>query len=234
MTSVLSIGIRFGVVCVALFVAAGCGQSDDPPPETGSTQGSAQPDAADDSQDPVQEDGAPQISGNPPGAIVVENEYSFTPSAVDPDGDTLEFSVSNAPEWASFDPASGTLAGTPGAQDVGVSEGIEISVSDGANLVSLAVFSIEVLQMADGQAMLQWVAPVESADGSPLTDLAGYRIYYGRASGDYAQTVEVNSPGVSSYLVENLSSGPWYFAVAAYDRSDRESEMSNEAATLIE
>lgn len=226
--------IRCGLVYAACLFVAGCGQSDDPATARGATQDPPEQSSGDDAADTPVDDGMPQISGTPPATVVVDGTYSFTPTAMDADGDPLEFSVVDAPGWAEFDPASGALTGVPGPEDVGTSAGIEISVSDGANVASLAPFSIEVLQMADGQAMLQWDAPVENADDSPLTDLAGYRVYYGRASGDYDQIAEVENPGVSRYLVENLAPGPWYFAVAALDASDRESELSNEATALIE
>ena len=50
----------------------------------------------------------------------------------DPDGKALTFSITNAPAWASFDTATGRLSGTPGAEHVGATSGIVISVSDGS------------------------------------------------------------------------------------------------------
>ena len=87
---------------------------------------------------------APVISGEPRTAVTQGNAYSFTPTAVDADGDTLTFSIENAPDWSAFDTATGTLSGTPGEGDVGTSEGIVISVSDGTDSSSLPAFSIEV------------------------------------------------------------------------------------------
>src|SRR5687767_6502029 len=45
-----------------------------------------------------------------------------------------------------------------------------------------------------GTAALAWVAPTQNADGSPLSDLAGYRILYGTTPGDYTKTVTISSP----------------------------------------
>ena len=87
---------------------------------------------------------APEIGGEPRTAVTQGNAYSFTPTAVDADGDTLTFSIENSPAWAAFDAATGTLSGTPGEGDVGSTGGIVISVTDGTDSASLAAFGIEV------------------------------------------------------------------------------------------
>jgi hypothetical protein len=85
---------------------------------------------------------APQISGTPTTSINANSSYSFTPNASDPDGDSLTFSISGQPLWASFDTSTGQLSGTPNDAHVGVYSNIVISVSDGQETVSLASFSI--------------------------------------------------------------------------------------------
>src|SRR5215475_12126242 len=47
----------------------------------------------------------PTISGTPPGSVLQNTAYSFQPSASDPNGDKLTFSISGKPAWASFDTA---------------------------------------------------------------------------------------------------------------------------------
>lgn len=89
---------------------------------------------------------APSISGNPDTSVASGELYNFTPSASDADGDDLLFSIVNRPSWASFNPNSGRLRGTPGTDDVGVFSEIEIRVSDGVNdKIALPKFSIEVV-----------------------------------------------------------------------------------------
>ncbi|MFP4454153.1 MAG: tandem-95 repeat protein, partial [Desulfobacterales bacterium] len=93
----------------------------------------------------------PIITGIPETSIYQDEDYSFTPTAHDPDpGDQLSFSITNKPDWAQFDPESGTLSGTPGNEHVGVSEDIVITVTDadGAS-ASLAPFDIEVINVND-------------------------------------------------------------------------------------
>jgi hypothetical protein len=64
-----------------------------------------------------------------------------------------------------------------------------------------------------------------------LTDLGGYKVYYGTSSGNY--TVLKNVGNVTTYKVGNLSSGLYYFAVTAYDTSGNESDYSNEVSKTI-
>lgn len=89
---------------------------------------------------------APVISGTPATSVKVGAAYSFTPSASDADAnDSLTFSISNKPGWASFSASNGSLSGTPAQTDAGTTSNIVISVSDGKTSVSLPAFSIEVL-----------------------------------------------------------------------------------------
>ncbi|MDD1779901.1 Ig-like domain-containing protein [Enterovibrio sp. ZSDZ35] len=102
----------------------------------------------------------PVISGTPATRVQQDAMYRFVPIASDIDVvDTLSFSISQLPSWATFDLKTGALSGTPTNEDVGVTEGIVISVSDGIETVALPMFSITVENVND--------APVIS--GSPAT-----------------------------------------------------------------
>ena len=176
---------------------------------------------------------APVISGSPVTAILAGESYSFQPTADDADGDSLTFSAENIPAWASFDSRSGRLSGTPTAAEVGVYEQITISVSDGSATASLAQFSLTVAASGTGTASLNWVPPTTNSDGSVLVDLAGYRILYGRSSNNLNHSVAIENPSISTYLVENLTSGPWYFAVVAVNAAGFSSPLSNVASKTI-
>lgn len=165
----------------------------------------------------------PVISGQPPTAVRVGEPYSFQPSASDPNGDVLSFAATNLPPWASLDEGTGRLTGTPDAVDQGSHESISISVSDGRASASLGPFSIAVTQTATGAVTLSWLPPTQNADGTPLMDLAGYRIQYGRDAEDLRQSVSIVNPSVNTYLVEQLSAGTWYFAVFAVRNNSIES-----------
>jgi hypothetical protein len=86
-----------------------------------------------------------EISGAPSGSVTAGQAYSFAPSATDSQGRTLVFAISNRPAWASFNAATGQLAGTPAATSVGSYANIVISASDGEQSASLPAFTVQVL-----------------------------------------------------------------------------------------
>jgi len=97
---------------------------------------------------PAEVDVPPTITGTPAITAAVGQSYSFTPVANDENDDTLVFSIANKPAWATFSTSSGQLIGTPGAGDVGTTNGIVISVSDGTTSASLSAFNLQVVQTA--------------------------------------------------------------------------------------
>lgn len=78
---------------------------------------------------------------------------------------------------------------------------------------------------------LTWDPPTTNADGTPLIDLAGYKIYYGISSGNFTIVIDVGN--VTTYKIENLNHDTYYFAVTAYDNSGNESGYSNEVSKTI-
>jgi hypothetical protein len=175
----------------------------------------------------------PVISGTPTTSVMQGSTYSFQPTASDPDGNPLTYSITNAPSWATFSTATGRLQGTPAAANVGTYSNIVIRVSDGSATASLPVFSINVVAAAGGSATLSWIPPTTNTDGSPLTNLAGYRVRWGPAAGNYTNFAAINNPGLSSYVVENLVSGTYYFVVSAVNSVGVESQFSNVASKTI-
>jgi hypothetical protein len=179
---------------------------------------------------------APTISGTPATTGTAGTLYAFTPNASDTDGDAISFSIQNKPSWATFSIATGSLSGAPSTADVGTYSNIVISVSDGNTTASLAPFAITVSQPAtstSGTATLSWTAPTTNTDGSALTDLAGYHIYYGTSPSTMTTVIDVANPGTMSYTISSLSSATWYFAVNAYTTSGLESTLSNTASKSI-
>ena len=176
---------------------------------------------------------APTISGTPATSVRQDSDYRFTPWAADANGDRLTFDIVNRPHWAAFDTTTGVLSGRPGAADVGTYWNIEIWVTDGQAWAQLAPFSIAVEAYSLGSATLTWVPPTENVDGSPLLNLAGYQLYWGNSSGNYTNKVAIWNPGVTSYVIENLSSGTHYFAATAVSQSGAESPVSDEALKIV-
>ena len=162
----------------------------------------------------------PTISGTPPTSVRTGVAYAFTPTARDPEGRTLTFSITNRPAWAAFSTTTGRLSGTPSSAQTGTFSNIRISVSDGTSTVSLPAFAIVVSSTSTtGSATLSWTPPTRNTNGTTLTNLAGYRILYGTSPTSLTRTVQVANAGLSRYVVENLASGRWYFSVRAYTTS---------------
>ena len=176
----------------------------------------------------------PTISGTPALSVIRDQSYEFTPSASDPDGDPLTFSIVNQPEWASFDEDTGTLAGTPAETHIGTTAGVTITVSDGELSASLAAFDIEVVQLPLGSATVFWDIPTTNADGSPLNDLAGFEVHYGATSQSYTEIMPVDDSAASSAQIDELSPGLYFFAVLAVDTSGNKSALSVEVSKDIQ
>jgi hypothetical protein len=176
---------------------------------------------------------APTITGTPPTAVVEGQAYSFVPVASDPDGDPLTFSIANRPSWATFSTSTGALSGTPAVGTVGTYSGIRISVTDGTDSASLAEFAIQVQQAATGTATVSWTPPTARTDGTPLTDLAGYKVHYGTTLGSYPNVIVIDNAGVTTYVVENLAPATYYFVTTAFDTTGAESDYSNVASKTI-
>lgn len=83
-----------------------------------------------------------------------------------------------------------------------------------------------------GSATLTWTPPTLNDDGTALTDLSGYNVYYGTKSGHYTHTIDVGN--VTTHKVTGLPAGAtYYFAVTAYNASRVESAFSTEAHKKI-
>ena len=173
----------------------------------------------------------PTISGTPATSATAGSPYAFQPSAHDPYGAPLSFSVKNKPAWASFSIATGSLYGAPTSAQAGSYANIEISVSNGKYAAALPAFSITVengaASTSNGSATLSWTAPTENSDGTALTDLAGVRIYYGTSATDLSDIAEVSGTDETSYTIRNLAAGTWYFAATAYTIAGRQSVPSS-------
>lgn len=178
--------------------------------------------------------GAPQIKGLPVTSIKANQTYTFKPTASDPDGDAITFTVQNKPAWATFDAASGRLSGTPSSSYTGRFPGIRIVASDGKSTTELPAFDITVVATAtNGSATLAWQPPTENVDGTPLTNLAGYVIRYGTSLTTLTQEVRIANPGITTSVVENLAPATWYFTVSAFTTTGVESSASDPASKNI-
>ena len=207
-----------GLLCASLLLTA-CGGSE--VASSGSTPAANAPVTASETKVSLQ--------GTPPASAVVGSSYTFQPTA-SVSGTGVTFNIQGQPGWMNFNPTTGAVSGTPVAGDEGQTAGITITVSDGGSSASIGPFTVSVqppVVAAPGSAALSWTAPTSNEDGSPITGLAGYHVYYGTDPGNFGSTVDVAGAASTVYTVTNLAAGTYYFAVAAYDSNGVESPMSN-------
>ena len=82
-----------------------------------------------------------------------------------------------------------------------------------------------------GSATLAWSPPTTNVDGTPLNDLAGFKVYYGTTPGAYTSIVV---GAVTTYNLVGLTKGQtYYFTVTAYDTSGYESDYAAVVSKLI-
>jgi hypothetical protein len=227
-----SAGLGFFVAAVALSGASltGCGGSQAATPTTSTSSAATG----------TINRAAPVISGVPATTAVVGQAYSFQPQVTNTASMAVKFSIAHPPAWAKFDTATGQLSGTPATHQIGKYSGIAISLLAGTTSVALPAFTITVAaansappSTAPSAVTLSWDAPTENADGSALMDLRGYKLHYGASSRTYSDIIQVSNPGLTTYVVQNLPAGQYYFAITAYNSAGKESALSPEVATQV-
>jgi hypothetical protein len=214
---------KAGCLIVLALLTAACGGGGD-----GETAQSNSPPAP----GPGGGNAPPTIQGQPGTAVAAGQAYNFSPTASDSNGDPLTFAAANLPSWASLNKSTGAVTGTPDNSDVGTYSGITITVSDGKATATLAAFAITVTDIATGTATVSWTPPTQNTDGSALT-LGSYVILYGRTATVLDRSITVTNPSMTRYVVDNLSSGTWYFAVSAVSAGGSTSSASNLATKTI-
>lgn len=202
----------------ALVVLAGCGGGGDSEKTSAPATGN---------------NSSPTIQGSPSTSVVAGRAYSFLPTASDPDGDTLTFSVANLPAWASFNQSTGAISGTPDAADVATYSNIRVTVSDGRASASTGIFAITVTTVGGASVTLSWTPPTQNEDGTALTDLAGYEVRFGNSQNNLDQSVQLTNPSLSTYVVESLTSGTWFFAVQSVNQQGVTSQLSTIASKTV-
>jgi hypothetical protein len=148
---------------------------------------------------------------------VDDSESAASVATVASNTTSASSTAATAPATAATTPASG--AGSSGS-------GSGVSVSTGTKVTT-------PIKTVDGVATLDWMPPTQNSDGTVLTNLAGYTVYYGTSPSDLSQTVKVSNPGLASYTVTGLTSGTWYFAVTSYSADGVESTRTSTVSTTI-
>jgi Fibronectin type III domain len=168
------------------------------------------------------------ISGAPNRQVIANQPYWFRPNARGAAGTVLRFGITNQPHWSTFNQTTGEVTGTPSYSDVGAYRGVTVTVTAGTQMRALS-FDVEVVQVGTNSIMISWLAPTENDDGTPLVNLAGYRIRYGQQSGLYNTMVNIDNPGLATYVINGLAAGTYYLVLSAVNVNGGESAPSNEA-----
>jgi len=150
---------------------------------------------------------APSISGQPDSYVNEGAFYTFTPTANDPDHDSLVFSISNLPLWASFDTTTGAIYGTPTTSDIGLYKDIVLTVSDGYATASLPEISIDVLGFTS-----------EEPENPLLNAIGGYSIYMGTSQDALNLQSTFIAGSDITHSAELSSANTYYFSIAAQDK----------------
>jgi Fibronectin type III domain/Putative Ig domain len=220
--------LSLSTLLIAGLLLTGCGGAGDAvSPATGAAASAA---PASPATPPV------ALTGTPATSVTAGQNYLFQP-AVSQGGGVVTFTIQGQPTWATFDPDTGVLTGKPAVANEGSTGGITITGSNGGSSASIGPFAILVKAPAAtpalGSATLSWTAPTQNTDGSPISDLAGYHVYYGVSASQLTTTITLSSATETSYIVSGLAPGTYYFAVAAYTSAGVDGAPSNVGSKTI-
>lgn len=137
---------------------------------------------------------------------------------------TLNWSSSNADSCVAsrgWDGAQGVSGSTKvGPLSESTSFELTCSGSEGSTK-SLVTVNLE------NRVTVAWKAPAEYTDGSPISGLSGYRIFYGATSGSYSDDTFVADPQATNVELD-LAPGSYFMAMSAVTATGIQSALSNE------
>jgi hypothetical protein len=103
----------------------------------------------------------------------------------------------------------------------------------GSGSKDTSIASLPSTGSSSGTVTLSWTPPTQNMDGSYLTDLAGYNIYYGLKQGEYSNRINISNPGIATYVVTNLAPNTYYFVATSFNASGVESPYSSEVTRVV-
>ena len=161
--------------------------------------------------------------------------FSASPGSVSQNGSTtLNWNSTDATSCVASGDWSGNknASGSESTGTLTIDSQYTLTCSGAGGSVNESV-NVTVVLSNNGTALLSWTPPIENADGSTLTDLAGYKIRYGTSPGTYSDTEIINDPGLTSFMIEDLASADWYFVMTSFNSSGIESGYSTEVSKTI-
>lgn len=170
------------------------------------------------------------IHVRPPSALVASNGSTGSTSSTTGSGGASGTTTSSAGSGAGSTSTStgGTSSGSTSSSTSGTSSGSTGSTSTGTGGTSGSTSTGTSGSSTSGDTIsVSWLAPTENTDGSALTNLAGYTIYYGSTASAMTQKVSINTVGELSYVLSNLAPGTWYVEVVAVNSAGVQSAPSS-------
>jgi fibronectin type III domain protein/BACON domain-containing protein len=179
---------------------------------------------------------AVQGATNPPSRTVIVSKSN---------NHQTDWTVTDSAPWLTVSPGTGSITST--AQFV-----VAVNATGLASGTYTATVTIKVVKGGSASVPVTLtVAPAVTTTSPPTTtvtgsgtvatltwnpvtstDLAGYKVYMGTASGVYGTSI--NAGNVTSYMVSNLTLGTtYYFVVTGYNTGGSESLPSNEVSKSI-
>jgi hypothetical protein len=162
--------------------------------------------------------------------FISDNEISFTAIASDVEDGALNHAI----QWhsnidghlGSGDYVSSLLSA--GTHTVTASVVDSESLSNQSQVIVLVELAEVEPPVAETEATISWLAPTQNTDGSALTDLASFRVYYGASADNLTEFVNINDSSKTSYTFTELTANStYYFSVTAINSSGTESDASN-------
>ncbi len=86
-----------------------------------------------------------------------------------------------------------------------------------------------------GVLAINWVAPTEREDGTPLilSEIETYNLYYGSSPGDYQDTIDNSNVTTDSVYISDFPGGTYYFVITTVTYDGLESRFSEEIEIII-
>jgi putative Ig domain-containing protein len=177
-----------------------------PPPSSSAAPPAANP-PDDTTPPPAPANTAPQVLNDPDFNAKVGATWSFKPDVVDDEKDPLTFTITGKPDWTTFDPATGSLSGIPAAGNVGPTQDIEITVSDGKDSASIGPFQI-IVQAADAPSTPATNrAPTITGAPAPMVIALQSYIFLPTGADADGDKLTYSISGKPSWLTLNTSTG---------------------------
>jgi hypothetical protein len=151
---------------------------------------------------------------------IIEQGQSATLSWTSTDADSCVASSG----WSGTHSTMGTLSVSPAA----TATYIMTCSGEGGTASDSVIVTVNEPTSSGRDINLSWVAPSEREDNSALSmsEISGYKIYYGTTQGEYSNSIDVSDGTAEGYTITDLPSGVYYIVVTTIDTDGRESGFS--------